>query len=50
MHRISLTEFVVALVLLFALAQGAAKLYERCLTTLNAATAERIEGAAGRKE
>lgn len=44
-HRLSLTEYVVIIILLFVLAQGAASLYERGLLWLNEATAERMNQA-----
>lgn len=41
-YKLSLTEFLVTIVLLIALAHGAASLYQRWLVSLNESTAERI--------
>lgn len=40
--RISITEFIVIVVMLIALVHGVAKFYERVLTNVNQVTAERI--------
>lgn len=45
MSRISITEFLVTIILIFALVQGAASLYQRFLLTVNQRTIEKLEQA-----